>query len=62
MDSDRQKQEAEGKKKADADKIAAKDEEKRQATERIIQQRQELIDVNNANREVAEFMGESEVR
>ena len=62
MDSDRQKQEAEGKKKADADKIAANDKEKRQARERIIQQRQELIDVNNANLEVAEFMGESEVR
>ena len=61
MDSERQKQEAEDKKKADADKIAANDEEKRQATERIIQQRQELIDVNNANRDVAEFMGEHEV-
>ena len=62
MDSERQKQEAENKKKADADKIAANDKEKRQARERIIQQRQELIDVNNANLEVAEFMGESEVR
>jgi len=61
VDSERQKQEAENKKKADADKIAAKDNEKRQAIERIIQQRQELIDVNTANREVAEFMGESEV-
>ena len=62
MDSERQKQEAENKKKADADQIAANDKGKRQVRERIIQQRQELIDVNNANREVAEFMGESEVR
>ena len=62
MDSERQKQEAEDTKKADADKIAANDKEKRQARERIIQQRQELIDVNNANREVAEFMGEAEVQ
>jgi hypothetical protein len=65
VDSERQKQEAEDKKKADADKTAAKDEEKRQATERIIQKRQELrqelIDVNNANREVAKFMGDHEV-
>ena len=62
MDSERQKQEAEDKKKADAVKIAANDKETRQARERIIQQRQELIDVNNANREVAEFIGEAEVQ
>jgi hypothetical protein len=61
LDSERQKQEAEDRKKADADKIAAKDKEKRQATERINQQRQELIDVNDVNQQVAEFMGEAEV-
>ena len=65
VDSERQEKEAKDKTKADADKKAAKDEEKRKQDEEkrltMERKRQEFMDVNDANREVAANMDETEV-
>ena len=53
IDQELQQKKAEDRRRADADKKAAKDEEKRQTMGRINRKRQELIDVNSANRVIA---------
>ena len=53
MDQELQQKEAEDRRRADADRKAARDEEKRQTTEGVGRKRQELTDVSSASRVTA---------